>query len=384
MEKPRKIRSGTFLNQPTGYVAFVPDDLPPEPAIVYDDGLLQLLSDADRALGRLDGVVDNVPSPEVFVFMFVRTEAVLSSQIEGTQATLLDVLKHEAKQQTEKPTDDTQEVLNYITAMHYGLARLAELPLSLRLIREIHAKLMAGVRGESLDPGEFRRSQNWVGPPGSSISTALYIPPPVHEMNQALHALEIYLHDTSAVPILIKAGLVHAQFESIHPFLDGNGRIGRLLITLFLCEKGILNRPLLYLSNYFMRTRQEYYDRLQATRDKGDWEGWLKYFLQGVADVARDATSTARSIGDLRESHRQKIEQNLGRAAASGYSLLRTLYLKPIISVRDAAEASDLSYSNANSLVSRFCELGILEEISGYKRNRIFAYQPYLYLFRSD
>ncbi|MFC1629346.1 Fic family protein, partial [Gemmatimonadota bacterium] len=350
MEKPRKTRSGRYLNQPTGYVAFVPDDLPPKPPIAYDDELMQLLSDADRALGRLDGAVDNVPSPEVFVFMFVRTEAVLSSQIEGTQATLLDVLKHEAKPQSEKPTDDTQEVLNYITAMNYGLARLDDLPVSLRLIREMHAKLMAGVRGERLDPGEFRRSQNWVGPPGSSISTARYIPPPVHEMNQSLHALEAYMHDTSRVPVLIKAGLVHAQFETIHPFLDGNGRIGRLLITLFLCEKGILNRPLLYLSNYFMRTRQEYYECLQATRDNGGWEKWLKYFLQGVAEVARDATSTSRSIGELRESHRQMIEQSLGRAAASGHALLRALFLKPIISVRDAADISELSFSGANGL----------------------------------
>jgi len=382
MEKSRKTRSGTYIKQPMGYVAFIPDDLPPKPPIAYDDELLQLLSDADRALGRLDGAVDNVPSPEVFVFMFVRTEAVLSSQIEGTQATLLDVLKHEAKPRAEKPTDDTQEVLNYITAMNYGLVRLDDLPVSLRLIREIHAELMAGVRGENLHPGEFRRSQNWVGPPGSSISTALYIPPPVHEMNQSLHALEAYIHDTSTVPILIKAGLVHAQFETIHPFLDGNGRIGRLLITLFLCEKGILHRPLLYLSNYFMRTRQEYYERLQAMRDSGEWEKWLKYFLQGVAEVARDATSTARSIGELRESHRQMIEQSLGRAAASGHALLRTLFLKPIISVRDAADISGLSYSSANNLVARICELGILEEISGFKRNRIFAYQPYLNLFR--
>jgi len=383
MEKPHKTRAGTYMNQPTGYVAFIPDDLPPKPEISYDEKLLKLLSDADRALGRLDGAVDNVPAPELFVFMFVRTEAVLSSQIEGTQATLLDVLKHEAKPQTAKPTGDTKEVLNYIKAMNYGLARLEEFPVSLRLIREIHEILMTDVRGGQHNPGEFRRSQNWVGPPGSTLSTAAYIPPPVHEMNIALNSLESYLHDTAEVPILIKVGLAHAQFESIHPFLDGNGRIGRLLITFLLCEKAVLKRPLLYLSNFFVRTRQEYYDRLQAIRDMGDWEGWLKYFLRGVSDVARDATSTARSIGDLRENHRQLIEVNLGRAA-SGHALLRTLYLKPIITVGDAKQATELSYSNANNLVSRFCELGILEEISGQKRNRQFAYDPYLKLFRKD
>jgi len=384
MEKPHKTRSGTYMQQPQGYVAFIPDDLPPKPKISYNEKLLTLLSDADRALGRLDGAVDNVPSPELFVFMFVRTEAVLSSQIEGTQTTLLDVLKHEAKVQTAVPTDDTKEVLNYINAMNFGLAKLENLPVSLHLIREIHEILMKDVRGGIHNPGEYRNSQNWVGPPGSTLSTATYIPPPVHEMNQALHSLEKYLHDRADIPILIKVGLAHAQFESIHPFLDGNGRMGRLLITFLLCEKGVLKRPLLYLSNYFMRTRNEYYDHLQAIRARGDWEEWLQYFLKGVSDVARDATTTARSIGALRENHRQLIESSLGRAAASGHALLRVLYQKPIIIVRDAVQATELSYSNANNLVSKFCDLGILEEISGQKRNRLFSYKPYLGLFKQD
>jgi len=384
MEKPHKTRAGTYMNQPTGYVAFIPDDLPPKPAISYDEKLLKLLSDADRALGRLDGAVDNVPSPELFVFMFVRTEAVLSSQIEGTQATLLDILKHEAKPRRAVPTEDTKEVLNYIEAMNYGIERLEELPVSLRLIREIHEILMTDVRGGKHHPGEFRNSQNWIGPPGSTLSTATYIPPPVHEMNNALHSLELYLHDPTEVPVLIKVGLAHAQFESIHPFLDGNGRIGRLLITLLLCEKGILKRPLLYLSNYFVRTRDEYYHRLQAIRDGGKWEEWLEYFLTGVSSVAKDATFTARSIGILRENHRGVIESSLGRATASGHALLRAIYMKPIIVVRDAEQATGLSYSNANNLVSRFCDLGILEEISGQKRNRLFSYKAYLQLFKQD
>ena len=316
--------------------------------------------------------------------MYIRKEAVLSSQIEGTQASLLDVIQYEADAIKKGKPDDIDEVFNYISAINYGLKRLKELPVSLRLFREIHGILLKGVRGNERNPGEFRKTQNWIGASGDGLSNASFIPPPPDQLMRSMDNLEKFIHSKDPLPLLLKLGLAHAQFETIHPFLDGNGRIGRLLITLFLCEKGILTRPLLYLSNYFMRTRQEYYDRLQLTRDKGDWEGWIRYFLQGVTDVARDATSTARSIGDLREAHRQKIEQNLGRAAASGHSLLRTLYLKPIITVRDAAEASNLSYSSANTLVSRFCELGVLAEISGYKRNRIFTYQPYLDLFKSN
>jgi Fic family protein len=375
-------RSGRYIQQPAGYKAFIPRNLPPDPPIQFDDELLTLLSQADRALGRLDGSTEMLPNPDLFVFMYVRKEAVLSSQIEGTQASLMDVLEFEAQALEPGRPQDVPEVVNYIDAMNYGLERLKNLPLSLRLICEIHEKLLSGVRGSERSPGEVRHSQNWIGSPGiDGLTSAAYVPPPPHEMSEALANLEKFFYDNKFMPLLIKVGLVHAQFETIHPFLDGNGRIGRLLITFLLCEKGILKLPLLYLSYYFKRYRSEYYDRLQAVRDKGDWEGWLKFFLRGVYGVAKEATETARKIVNLREEHRAKITTKLGRSASKALLLLEMLYLRPIISVHTVMEARKLTYANANKPIRDLCNLGLLEEVTGQRRNRRFSFGPYLSLF---
>src|SRR5208283_1175431 len=280
--------------------AFIPAPLPPDPPINIDSELSRLTSEADRALGRLDGVATVLPNPDLFVSMYVRQEAVLSSQIEGTQSTLEDVLQFEVDSKGREFPKDIREVVNYVGAMNYGLERLETLPLSLRLIREIHGKLLEGVRGSHRTPGEFRTSQNWIGPAGCILNEATFVPPPVPEMRDTLGSLEGFLHDTS-FPLLIQCGLVHAQFETIHPFLDGNGRVGRLLVTFLLCQKQALGRPLLYLSHYLKRHRAEYYDRLMAIRNLGDWEGWLKFFVRGIQEVTQEAAEKARRILGLRE-----------------------------------------------------------------------------------
>jgi Fic family protein len=374
-------RSGQYIEQLEGYKAFIPGSLPPVPEVLMNAEMWNLLSQADRALGRLDGATDALPNPDLFVFMYVRKEAVLSSQIEGTQASLMDVLEFESQALTPENPQDVEEVVNYIAAINYGLERLKTLPTSLRLIREIHQELMKGVRGAERNPGEFRRSQNWIGPGGCSLADASYVPPPPHEMLKCLDNLERFLHDSQPMPILIKVGLAHAQFETIHPFLDGNGRTGRLLITFLLCEQNILKRPLLYLSHYFKRYRSEYYDRLQAVRDAGDWEGWLKFFLKGVYEVAQEAATTARQIVNLKEEHRQLILSELGRKSGNAIALLESLYFRPIFTVEHVETITNLSYSNANSLIKQLIELGILQEITGQKRNRAFSYAPYLAIF---
>lgn len=375
------IRAGFFVRQPAGYKAFIPKDLPPDPPIKIDQEMWFLLSEADRALGRLDGTTTVLPDPDVFVAMYVKKEAVLSSQIEGTQASLLDVLEFEAGSAEPRKHLDVKEVVNYIAAMDYGLERLKTLPLSLRLIREIHHCLLQGVRGGEQGRGEFRVSQNWVGPVGSTPATAVYVPPPPHEMKEALDHLERFLHEESPMPVLTRVGLVHAHFETIHPFIDGNGRVGRLLITFLLCQQGVLQRPLLYLSHYLKANRSEYYDSLQAIREVGDWEGWLKFFLRGVRLVSEQATFTAKAILDLRERHRRLVSSQMGMGAANALTLIEKLYRHPVISVRLASEITGLSFPNANRLVERFEEIGLLREITGAQRNRRFAYAQYLDLF---
>ncbi len=280
------MRAGRYIKQPSGYSAFIPADLPPKPPIKMDSKLIRLLSDAHGSLCRLDGVASVLPNVDLFVAMYVKQEAVLSSQIEGTQSTLENVLEFEVDAKGKDVPKDVEEVVNYVQAMNYGLQRLEELPLSLRLIREIHEILLEGVRGEHRTPGEFRRSQNWIGPAGATINKATFVPPPVNEMKQALGNFEKFLHDEDSFHILVQAGLAHAQFETIHPFLDGNGRVGRLLITFLLCEKGVLHQPLLYLSSYFKAHRAEYYDRLSAIRTDGDWEGWLRFFWPASMKLA--------------------------------------------------------------------------------------------------
>lgn len=377
-------RAGQYILQIEGYKAFIPNPLPPIPEIEMNQEMWNLLSQADRALGRLDGATDALPNPDLFVFMYVRKEAVLSSQIEGTQASLIDVLEFESQAVEPDNPQDVEEVVNYIAAINYGLKCLKKLPVSLRLVREIHQELMKGVRGSERSPGEFRRTQNWIGAGGCSLAKATYVPPPPYDMLQSLDNLEKFLHSPQPMPILIKIGLAHAQFETIHPFLDGNGRTGRLLITFLLCEQNILQRPLLYISYYFKMHRTEYYDRLQAVRDTGNWEDWLKFFLRGVYEVAQEAAATARKIVKLKEEHRQLLLGEMGRKSGSAIALLESLYFKPIFTVEHVAEITNLSYPNANALIKKLVGIGLLQEITGQKRNRVFSYAPYLDVFRDS
>lgn len=377
-------RAGLYIAQPSGYRAFIPAPLPPDPPVKLAGELPNLLSQADRALGRLDGSVATLPNPDLFVFMYVRKEAVLSSQIEGTQSSLQDLLAAEADLFDENMPRDVDEVVNYVRAMKHGLARLAELPVSVRLIREIHAELMQGARGGRLQPGELRRSQNWIGPAGSTLATASFVPPPHHEVPQALGDLERFLHQRDGLPPLVKIALAHVQFETIHPFLDGNGRVGRLLITFLLTESGVLHKPVLYLSHYFRAHRQAYYEHLQAVREQGAWEEWLAFFLRGVIEVAAEAADTARRIQLLREQHRAAITDKLGRAAGNGHRVLESLFDRPIVTVAHVRELTGTTYAAANNLMARLVEAGVLAEMTGYARNRRFRYEPYVRLFTDD
>jgi Fic family protein len=376
-------RAGRYVKQRTGYAAFIPAPLPPDPPLVLDGPLQALLSRADQAVGRLDGVIQTVPNPDFFVYMYVRREAVLSSQIEGTQSTLEDLLAAELEPQPSwRPLPrDVEEVVNYVRAMNYGLARLSDLPLSLRLITEIHGELLTGVRGSHRRPGEFRESQNWIGPENATLSEATFVPPPVHEMKLALHDFERFLHDRE-LPALVHAGLAHAQFETIHPFLDGNGRVGRLLISFLLVHRGVLHRPLLYLSVYLKRNRAEYYDRLTAIRESGDWEAWLRFFLAGVAQTADDATVTARAILDLREEHRRLIQERL--PGVNGLRLLELLFERPLVQVNLVKDKLGIAFVTANKLVEQMESLGLLQEITGRRRDRVFSYAPYVDLFQDE
>lgn len=372
-------RAGVLRRQPEGFNAFVPSRFPP--ADLHLDPLADVLERATLSLGRLVGSAEILPDPDLFVYMYVRREAVLSSQIEGTEASLVDLLEYEAQAGEAERRIDVREIANYIDALRFGLERVETLPLSLRLICEIHGRLMKGVRGgePAKTPGEFRRSQNWIG--GPSPATARFVPPPVGEMTTSLHELEAFVHSDSPLPILIRVGLAHAHFETVHPFLDGNGRIGRLLITFILVHEQVLREPILYLSIFFKRHRQDYYDRLQAIREKGDWEGWLAFFLEGVAVVSEEATRTAQRIVGLREEVRGEVNQRLGRRAGSALVLIEELFRNPIVNVKRVAEVTALSQPAANALTNALAELGILRETTGKKTYRMFAFERYLELF---
>jgi Fic family protein len=376
-------RGGRHERQPGGYRAFLPAPLPPRPALRLEGELRSLLSRADHALGRLDGAVLTLPNPDLFVFMYVRKEAVFSSQIEGTQSSLQDLLTAEAAILDPNRPRDVGEVVNYVAAMNHGLERLRKLPVSVRLICEIHEVLMRGLRGARLTPGELRRSQNWIGAEGAGLAEASLVPPPPHAVPGALSKLERFLYRDDELPVLVKVGLAHAQFETIHPFLDGNGRVGRLLITFLLAERKLLSRPVLYLSHYFKRHRRSYYDKLQATRDAGDWEGWLAFFFRAVLEVAAEAAETTRRILAMREDCRERIADRLGRAAGSGHRVLERLFHRPIVSVGDVRDWLKVTQAGANNLVRRLEKLEILREITGYSRNRRFRFEPYLRLFET-
>ncbi len=380
-DQPLKNRAGSYQRQLRGYRAFIPAPLPPAPPVRIEGELQRLLSQADLALGRLDGSIQILPNPDLFVLMYVRKEAVLSSQIEGTQSSLQDLLAAEVQLYAPEAPKDVDEVINYVAAMNHGLSRLAELPVSVRLIRELHEKLLAGVRGHRLTPGEVRTSQNWIGPGGCTLNEATYVPPPPELVPQALGDLESFIHAEDDLPVLIRIGLVHAQFETIHPFLDGNGRIGRLLITFLLMNGGVLHKPVLYLSYYLKQHRSRYYELLQAVRDRGAYEEWLSFFLQGVSEVSAQASDTARRMLSLREAHRALIAERLGRAAGGGHRILEHLYTRPIVSVNEVRDLLYVTYTAANGLVDRLVDVGVLAEMTGQARNRRFQYAAYIDLF---
>ena len=338
--------------------------------------LLGRLMTAERALGRLDGISVLLPSHDLFLYMYVRKEAVLSSQIEGTQSTLTDLLRFEEDPGPGQPLDDVREVSNYVDALMFGMARMEELPLSLRLVREMHDRLLRSGRGATKNPGEFRRSQNWVG--GTRPGNALYVPPPVTELPAALDAFERFVHeDSSGIPLLIKAGLLHVQFETIHPFLDGNGRLGRLLVTLYLCAEGVLRLPLLYLSLYLKTHRTTYYQLLQDVRERGDWESWLAFFLEGVAETANGAFEAANRIVKLFKQDRERITAE-GARAGSVLRVHEILQKHPVISANRMAEETGLSAPTVNLALADLERAGIVSEITGRRRDRVFTYRAYM------
>ncbi len=372
--------TGSYIASTVGgesYRAFLPTPLPPQPPLAFDGELLEWLEKANRAIGRLDGISDVLPDTHLFLYQYVRKEALLSSQIEGTQSSFSDLLLFEMNEAPGVPLDDVREVSNYIAAMNHGLERLREgFPLSLRLLREIHAILLQHGRGTHKQPGEFRRSQNWLG--GSRPGNAIFVPPPPDRLMECLDPFERFLHDEGQpMPVLVKAGLAHVQFETIHPFLDGNGRLGRLLITLILCNQQVLREPLLYLSLYFKTHRADYYDQLQRVRLQGDWEGWLRFFLQGAFESSQQAVETARTLLDLFERDRDRI-RSLGRIAGSCLQLHELLQQKVIVNIPGATEALAINRTTIGNCVRRLQELDIVREITGQRRNRLFVYDRYV------
>lgn len=358
-----------------GVLAHIPPTLPPSP--LDFEKLIPTLGHADRALGRLDGLTRMMPDISLFLYMYVRKEAILSSQIEGTQSSLSDLLLYELNEEPGVPVDDVAEVSNYVAALEHGLRRVREgFPISTRLFREMHAILLRKARGEETDRGEFRRSQNWIG--GSRPGNALYIPPPAQKIDTCMSDLEKFIHnDENDLHILIKAGLIHVQFESIHPFLDGNGRLGRLLVTLLLCTEGVLREPLLYLSLYFKYHRQSYYERLQGVRIDGNWENWLCFFLEAVRSTAQQAAETAQNVIEQFENDRKKIS-TLGRSGNSVLRLHETFQRNPLLSVSRANESLNVTKPTINTAMRQLVELGIVREVTGKKRDRVFAYTEFL------
>jgi Fic family protein len=369
-------RSGTSRKQQTGYKAFIPKPLPPKPSIQTEGDMQALLSKADMAIARLDGIGHILPNIDLFIAMYVRKEALLSSQIEGTQASMENLFEYEKGEKLAN-TNDVDEVVNYIKALNIGIEGLKKLPMSLRLIKDIHKVLMTGVRGGKKMPGQFRRTQNWIGPAGCTLEDASFIPPPPNDAKDAMGALEKYMHSKPTMPLLIDCALIHYQFETIHPFLDGNGRLGRLLITYFLIWKGVLHRPLLYISYFFKKRQQEYYDRLSLVRENGDYEQWVRFFLDGVIETSEDAVKASRKILELQARHRELLwKKKISSPLAVG--ILEKLYRNPYISVNYIADEFAISFQAASTLVSQLEKAGILKEITGRKRDKRYIYADYL------
>lgn len=380
IEKFQNSSTGRIMRTDRDYYAFIPNPLPSE--IKYSKDVVNLLSEATLQLGNLNGIGTMLPNPNLLIVPYVRREAVLSSRIEGTQTSLSELFYFEAQRKEEQKKEaqktDVLEVLNYVKAMDHGIKRLKELPLSLRLIKEIHEILMKGVRGQHMTPGEFRRSQNWIGPAGCTLNEAIFVPPPVNEMNQVLGDFEKFLHDRENFAGLLQCALIHYQFEAIHPFLDGNGRIGRLLITLFLCEREYLTYPLLYLSAFFEKFRDEYYDRLLAISQKGEWNEWIKFFLRGVVVQSQDAIKNSQSILDLLEIYRARIHQK--RPSGYALKLLDEIFKNPYMSIPRAAQRLDTSYHTAKAAVKKLLEAKILFEITDKIRGKIYCAKELLEL----
>lgn len=360
---------GKAIRTQTGYWTFIPAPLPPE--IEWTTPLILALSDADRELSKLTTLAGNFPFPRLLAQPFMRREAVLSSRIEGTRASLVDLYNYESAQLSFlEPTDDVREVHNYVLALDYGLERLETLPVSLRLIREIHARLMEGVRGGHLTPGKFRKTQNWIGPAGSTIETATYVPPPMDEMYNALNELEKFIHADTEIPTLARAGMIHYQFEAIHPFLDGNGRVGRLIIMLLFHEWNILSQPLLNLSAYFERHRQEYYDHLLAVSQRGKWEEWLRFFLRGISLQAQDSVFRMTSLQGIRTKYEALVQAD--RNSARMAAVVDFVFSRPILTIKQLESGLDMPYMAAKRYVEKLVDAGVLQETTGYARNRVF------------
>lgn len=374
---------GKFVSQPTGYKAFVPAKFPPKELFLFTPLTRQLDAKATLAVGKLDGITQLLPDLDFFIFMYVRKEAALSSEIEGTKATMSDSIRAEIEMTKDIP-EDVDRILHYIKALNYGLKRLETLPLSLRLIREVHKTLLEGTGdAPGKTPGEFRRSQNWIG--GASPQTAKFVPPPVTAMDRALDDLEKFMHNKTEISPLIKTALLHAQFETIHPFLDGNGRAGRLLVTFYLCQQSILERPTLYLSEFFKRNRELYFDLLEGYHNRGEIVPWVNFFLEGVADVAVKAVETSKKINNLREKDILKIHALGGRRSKAGMVVLRNLYKLPIVNVGKIENWTGLSRQGANTLVAELVKIGILVQRNRKtKYGRNFEYKEYLHLFTKE
>ncbi|MCL7474807.1 MAG: Fic family protein [ANME-2 cluster archaeon] len=370
-------RAGIYEMLPAGYRAFIPKSLPPDPPLEYDDELHSLLSKADRDLARLDGITTVLPNPDLFIAMYVKKEALLSSQIEGTQASLEGVLEFEADLLPKDDIQDIKEVVNYVKALNYGIKKLDDYPVSLDLIKDIHKILLEGARGANLDPGEFRAFQNYIGTPGASVHDARFVPPPPDTVQHAMEELERFFHMKDNIPPLVKIALIHAQFETIHPFLDGNGRIGRLLISFYLVWKEILSKPLLYLSFYLKNNRNEYYDLLMNVRTEGAWEDWIKFFLKGVSETSQEAANTAREIIKLKEDLILKLYEN-SISSIYAVKMLDFLFDRPLVSSSDIVETLNISTVSVNELVKKFEKLGILREITGKKRYKKYFFANYV------
>ena len=377
-------RAGRYVRGQAGYRVFLPAALPPDPPVELGDELRGLLSQADRALGRLDGAISTLPAADRLARMFVRKEAVCSSRIEGIASALPDLLDAEAGIRPRGQARDTNEVVNYIAALDHGVARMAEGPgASVALFRDVHERLLRDAHGGRLHPGELRRQQTWIGRRGGTVHDAVFVPPPPEQVRPALEQLATFLQDPGDLPLLVWIGLAHAQFETIHPFADGNGRMGRLLITFLLQQQALLRLPVLYLSHYVLRWRAQYYDTLQAVRDEDDWEGWLAYFLRGVIDVSAHGADTARRLVELRERHLDAVASEL-RSAGTARRVLELLYQRPTVMVTEVREVTGTSYTAANTLVGKLEAMGILEEAAERKRHRLFRYAPYVALFAGD